>query len=561
MEVGSQVFEFTLEKVLRKTGIKEVCRARTPEYAKVCIKLVRLNDPKSASWRVAEEEGANLQAKFARCDARVVDVIDMRQTTEFFVVIQEYVEGVDLGKLVYDKGPLPLADAVRIACDLLDSVSRWRSLDPNFSHNDLTLENIRITADAKTRILDFGIAKSRRCQDGTLLAFRTLIYTPLDRLKRNVSDSHTDLYSIAVILYLLLSGGQPPYLEDGQGGLIFAEVPPRPADCPQPLYHILRKELSHNPAGRYTSPDHFRRDLLQFLGSRPVSPGNEVWSRPTVQVCEPTPTVLVAEPSAAAGSHTPAAVKWGGWPRRQLAIICIVLLGIAETAALLRPTYARRTVSEELNALTRDWSNEEKWHRVPLLKWSPNGDLTARTKAAAASVLADYRTDYPAVSGHMWSQLAALLDHIQPADAEVRFYRTMAQAHLARLRRDHGAAILSFQSAATIQPGSPDPYVGLSRVYSAINDLERLKDSQREAAAHGHQPGKREAAQLADAYHSAAGKVHGSTRDEVERRKNLLLRARDGYEKSAGYGEADQRREIVNGEIRKCDRILSSVKQ
>jgi serine/threonine-protein kinase len=125
------------------------------------------------------------------------------------------------------------------------------------------------------RVLDFGIAKalslSRRL---TRNEFGSVPYASPERLDTGDVDAQSDLWSLAVMLYEMLTGLQP-YQADSTERLermIRSRIPPPPAPdpCPEPLRRILMKALANDPAVRYASARDFANDLILFRTGGPV---------------------------------------------------------------------------------------------------------------------------------------------------------------------------------------------------------------------------------------------------------------------------------------------------
>ena len=136
-------------------------------------------------------------------------------------------------------------------------------------HGDIKPKNIRIDAHGQVRVLDFGIAKalslSRRL---TRNEFGSVPYASPERLESGEVNALSDLWSLAVMLYEMVTGLQP-YQADTTERLermIRSRIPPPPAPdpCPEPLRRILIKAMAPDPEVRYQSARDFAADLLAF---------------------------------------------------------------------------------------------------------------------------------------------------------------------------------------------------------------------------------------------------------------------------------------------------------
>ncbi len=201
-------------------------------------------------------------------DRRIVQVFEFRADAEPPVIIMEFVEGFELGRL----GPsLELAQRARILVEVCEAVHHAHSL--GLQHRDLKPSNIMLDARLAPRILDFGLSGGDPLT-GHLKG--TIPYVAPEQLDPSRAiDARTDVYALGVIAYELICG-RPPYSGTDEGTLDqIREGRPRlpveiDARVPEPLQAIALTAMEADPARRYRSALDMAADLRRFLDGRTV---------------------------------------------------------------------------------------------------------------------------------------------------------------------------------------------------------------------------------------------------------------------------------------------------
>ena len=278
LSASRKLGNYEIVRKLGRGGMADVYLAHDAETNRdVALKLVEhATDSDTCDVIEAERRGARLQQQLAAIDAHVVGVYEFGDLESFFFVAMEYVDGQDLAELMRGRRLEPeFATDVAIAvaetlhhAHNLETFSNGRSFQ-GIVHGDIKPKNIRIDSHANVRVLDFGIAKalslSRRL---TRNEFGSVPYSSPERLDSGDVNAQSDLWSLAVMLYEMVTGMQPYHAETTERleRMIRSRIPPPPAPdpCPDSLRRILMKSLANDPAVRYRSARDFANELILF---------------------------------------------------------------------------------------------------------------------------------------------------------------------------------------------------------------------------------------------------------------------------------------------------------
>jgi len=206
------------------------------------------------------------------------------------VMIMEFVDGVTLSSRLH-QGAIPPVQAVKYIDQVLDALAYAHK--QNIIHRDIKPANMMLMADGTVKLMDFGIARSASDRSLTMTGttLGSLNYMPPEQVKGEPADNRSDLYSLGVSLYEMVTG-QLPFQADSNYAIMAAHLQeePRPPivlrpGIPQPLNQIILMALAKDPAQRFQSADAFRGALKsvsgQGSGTQPdVSPRSYTPSAP-----------------------------------------------------------------------------------------------------------------------------------------------------------------------------------------------------------------------------------------------------------------------------------------
>ena len=284
-----KIGKYEIVRKLGRGGMADVYLAQDGENGgTVALKLIEhAMDADTIAAIDAERRGAGLQAHLAAIDPLVARVYDAGDADGFFFVAMEYIAGQDLAELMR-QGPLALEFATGVAIAVAKTLDHAHNLEIAINgksfrgvvHGDIKPKNIRIDARGEVRVLDFGIAKalsmSRRL---TRNEFGSVPYASPERLDSGDVNVGSDLWSLAVMLYEMVTGLQPYQAGNTEWleRMIRSRIapPPAPDPCPEPLRRILIKAMAPNPSLRYPSAREFAADLEAFQGGTAVAAVSE----------------------------------------------------------------------------------------------------------------------------------------------------------------------------------------------------------------------------------------------------------------------------------------------
>ncbi len=192
-------------------------------------------------------------------------------------IVQEFLTGDDLDKVIKKRAVMSLQSKVDILVDICEGLGYAHAA--GIIHRDIKPSNIRILDDGSVKIMDFGIAKSMvspstLTQTGITLG--TASYLAPEQIRGETLDARTDIFSLGVLAYELLTG-QKPFSGDHISTVLYRimnEIPPRPGEIdpaiPRTLETAIGKALEKDRTLRYASCADLKADLAASLRSAPV---------------------------------------------------------------------------------------------------------------------------------------------------------------------------------------------------------------------------------------------------------------------------------------------------
>jgi hypothetical protein len=212
----------------------------------------------------------------------IVSAFDAEQAGDLHFLVMEYVEGTSLDRMVRTRGPL----SVPLACHIARQVALGlqHAHERHMVHRDIKPANILLTPAGQVKVLDFGLARFlRENEGGSLTAPGTVLGTPdylapEQAFDARKADIRADIYSLGCTLYFLLAG-RPPFPEGSALQKLMAHQQRRPSpldelrqDVPSELAQILERLMAKDPSERYQTPAEVVGALAPFAGGQTNSP-------------------------------------------------------------------------------------------------------------------------------------------------------------------------------------------------------------------------------------------------------------------------------------------------
>ena len=313
-------------RILRKLGsggMANVYLAEDQELGRrVAIKI--LNDRHAGDDQFVERFRREAKNAASLSHPNIVSIYDRGEAEGTYYIAMEYLDGRSLKELIVARGPAPVHVAIDYARQILAAI-RFAHRH-GIVHRDIKPHNVLVDAEGRLKVTDFGIARagaSQMTEAGSIIG--TAQYLSPEQAKGAPVDQTSDLYSVGVVLYELLTG-VVPFSGDTPVEIAMKHLssPPEPpsakrADIPRELDLVVMRALAKDPADRYQSAEEMDADLARVARGVPVSPATE--EAATAIIARPPPTavteITAARPREAVPYAPPAAYYDYEEPRRR----------------------------------------------------------------------------------------------------------------------------------------------------------------------------------------------------------------------------------------------------
>ena len=235
----------------------------------VAIKILR--DEFTTDEEFVKRFNSEAQAAASLSHPNIVSIYDVGNEDNIYYIVMELVRGKTLKQIITEEGALPWKWSVNIAMQIASALETAHK--NNIVHRDIKPHNIIITEDGVAKVTDFGIAKA--VSNSTITAFGTTIgsvhYFSPEQAKGGYTDAKSDIYSLGVVMYEMLTG-RVPFDSDTSVSVALkhmqeAPVPPMEINenIPKAVNDIILKAMEKEPMARYQTATAMLRDLSMAL--------------------------------------------------------------------------------------------------------------------------------------------------------------------------------------------------------------------------------------------------------------------------------------------------------
>ncbi|MCB9437063.1 MAG: protein kinase [Anaerolineales bacterium] len=341
--VGKKLGNFEITGMLGYGGMAKVYRAHQPSMQRdVAIKVMNHELSEDEEFIKRFEREAEIFAELQH--PHILPVIDFGRSDEgSLYIVFRYVEGGNLDQRIRKAEALPLDVTNKILGQVASALTFAH--DKGIVHRDVKTSNILLDARDNAYLTDFGIARMVAGQT-RLTTTNNIMGTPAymspEQWRGEVIDARSDIYSLGVIVYEMLSGDLP-YSADTPFTLMYKHVNEAPPsidhrqDLPPMVETVVRRAMAKGPDERYQNAEDFAAAFSAALRGEIVNTPS-VSSSPVIVVdvtTTPQPTSMIDTPSANVTQSTPA-VTSDRWriPLIIVAVVGLTLLSVAVGALI-----------------------------------------------------------------------------------------------------------------------------------------------------------------------------------------------------------------------------------
>src|SRR5215471_8194218 len=254
---------YELEQLVGSGGMSSVFRAHDRVLERT-VALKVLHERLTAHSEVVDRFSREAKLVAGLSHHNIVAVIDRGDDGGSPFIVFEYIAGENLKQLLGRDGPLPVERVLELGIEIARALAFAH--EKGFVHRDVKPQNVLLNGNGEAKVTDFGIARPIESQDGetaTGTVLGTCDYISPEQAQGRHVDELTDVYSLGIVLYELLTG-EVPYTGDNFVAIAMQHInaPPPPVslkrpEVPRRVEAAVEKALSKEPAERFPTMDAF----------------------------------------------------------------------------------------------------------------------------------------------------------------------------------------------------------------------------------------------------------------------------------------------------------------
>lgn len=249
-------------------GMSDVYKAKDRKLGRnVAVKILKQEFAENVNF--VSKFRAEAQAAAGLMHPNIVNVYDVGNENGVSFIVMELVEGITLKKYIEKKSRLSVKEAVSIAIQV--SMGIEAAHNAHIIHRDIKPQNIIISKDGKVKVTDFGIAKAASSNTISSNVMGSVHYTSPEQARGGYSDERSDIYSLGITLFEMLTG-RVPFNGDTTVAIAIKHIQePMPSirdyvsDVPVSVERIVNKCCQKSPDRRYQNMGELIADLKQSL--------------------------------------------------------------------------------------------------------------------------------------------------------------------------------------------------------------------------------------------------------------------------------------------------------
>jgi serine/threonine protein kinase len=259
--IGEKVGNYCIVELIGHGAMANVYRACDEDGGDVALKIP--HPSRYQDMRFVRNFNREARSMKMLQHPNIVGVLKTGQEDGLAFIAMEYVDGIPLSRILEERGAIEPRQAVDYLLQVCDAIQYAH--ERGVIHRDLKPSNLLVERGGRVVVADFGISKVISIEtENTMTLVGTPAYMSPEQCGEGAIDNRTDIYSLGIILYEMITG-KPPFCDDFPAAVIkghLMELPKFvPTQWPPKLLMIARKMLAKSPEQRYPDAATLKRDL------------------------------------------------------------------------------------------------------------------------------------------------------------------------------------------------------------------------------------------------------------------------------------------------------------